>query len=221
MNQLRKYSLAFFVLISFQSLAQKYSFINYSKNQGLAQSQVFDIAQDSKRYLWVATQDGLSKFDGHTFVNYYEKDGLESSIINSLFIDKEDNIWVTTPNGISIVSGEKIIPFEHNNLFLDKKIGEVIIQEYKIWVSTSEDGVFCFQKKETSLSSLLIKEYRKDFHKVKIKDISLFGSKLYVATSNGIFLIKNSQSEKFPFLENESIKSVSENSKGERNLFFK
>ena len=215
MNQLRKYSLAFFVLISFQSLTQKYSFINYSKNQGLAQSQVFDIAQDSKRYLWVATQDGLSKFDGHTFVNYYEKDGLESSIINSLFIDKEDNIWVTTPNGISIVSGEKIIPFEHNNLFLDKKIGEVIIQEDKIWVSTSEDGVFCFQKKETSLSSLLIKEYRKDFHKVKIKDISLSGSKLYVATSNGIFLIKNSQSEKFPFLENESIKSVSENSKGE------
>ncbi|MDB4088364.1 histidine kinase [Flavobacteriales bacterium] len=202
-------------MISFQSLAQKYSFISYSKNQGLAQSQVFDIAQDSKQYLWVATQDGLSKFDGNTFVNFYEKDGLESSVINSLFIDDDDNVWVTTSKGISIVKGDNIIPFEHNKLFEDKKIGEVIIQEDKIWISTDNDGIFCFQKKEKSAKYLLIKEYRKDFHDIKIKDISLFGSKLYVSTSNGIFIIKNSKSEKFPFLINEDIYSVSENSKGE------
>ena len=215
MNQLRKYYLVFFVLISIQSMAQKYGFISYSKNQGLAQSQVFDIAQDSKQYLWVATQDGLSKFDGNTFVNFYEKDGLESSIINSLFIDEEDNVWVTTSKGVSIVKGGNIIPFEHNDLFLDKKIGEVIIHEDKIWISTDNDGVFCFQKKTKTLSSLLIKEYRQDFYNIKIKDISLFGSKLYISTSNGIYLIKNTQVEKLPFLINEDIYSVSENSRGE------
>ena len=83
MNKIKSYILLFLIAIAFQSKAQKYSFINYSTNQGLAQSQVKDIVQDSKQYLWIATQDGLSKFDGNSFVNYYEKDGLMSSIINS------------------------------------------------------------------------------------------------------------------------------------------
>lgn len=215
MNQLRKYSILFFVLISFQSLAQKYSFISYSKNQGLAQSQVFDIVQDSKQYLWVATQDGLSKFNGNNFINYYEKDGLESSVINSLFVDKKDNIWVTTSKGISIINGENIIPFEHNELFQDKKIGEVILTGNKIWISTANDGVYCFQKNGDGLQSTLIKEYRKDFLDLRIKDISLYGSKLYVSTSSGIYLVENSKSERFPFLTNEDVYTVKENSRGE------
>jgi ligand-binding sensor domain-containing protein len=215
MNQLRRYCLVFFVLISIQSVAQKYSFINYSTNEGLAQSQVVDIAQDSKRYLWVATQDGLSKFNGKSFVNYYEKDGLVSNVINSLFVDEKDRVWVVSLTGISVISEDSIFLFEHNHLFLDKKISQVIVKDDKVWISTEEDGVFYFQQNANSFDYKLIKEHRIDFLEKKIKNINIFGSKLYVSTDQGIYIIKNSIIEKLPFLENESIKSVSENSKGE------
>lgn len=212
---IRKYSFFLMLLISFQSLSQKYSFINYSTNEGLAQSQVLDINQDSKGYLWIATLAGLSKFDGNEFVNYYEKDGLVSSSINSLFIDDEDNIWVITSKGISIITGERVIPFEHNELFLNKEIGQVKIEDDKVWVSTEEDGIFSFKKDVNSLKTSLIKEYRIDFLDKKIKNINLLGGKLYVSTNEGIYSIKNSIIEKLPILEKESIISVDENSKGE------
>ncbi|MGB1041113.1 MAG: two-component regulator propeller domain-containing protein, partial [Flavobacteriales bacterium] len=66
--------------------SQKYSFINYSTKEGLAQSQVNDIKQDKNKYLWVATLDGLSKFNGISFENFYVSDGLLSNRIMKLSI---------------------------------------------------------------------------------------------------------------------------------------
>ncbi|MEN8810218.1 MAG: two-component regulator propeller domain-containing protein, partial [Flavobacteriales bacterium] len=91
--------------------------MSYSTKEGLAQSQVNDIKQDRKKYIWIATLDGLSKFNGKTFENFYQKDGLLSNRISSLSIDKSDNIWAVTSNGISIVHSDIILPFQFNDLF--------------------------------------------------------------------------------------------------------
>ena len=214
MNNIKKLSLLVFLLISFQSMAQKYSFISYSANEGLAQSQVLDIAQDSKQYLWIATQDGLSKFNGKSFDNYYEKDGLVSNVINSLFVDDKDRVWVVSTTGISIVKGDSIFPFDNNKLIQDKKVGQVIVCDNKIWVSTEKE-MFCFQEIGNSLKTKLIEEHRSDFIDKEIKSMSYYDSKLYVSTSEGIYVISNSTVNKFPYLQNESILSVSKNSQGE------
>ena len=132
--------------------SQKFSFISYSTNQGLAQSQVNDIAQDSKKYLWIATLDGLSKFNGITFKNYYTTEGLVSNTINTISIDNQDNVWAVTDQGISIVSGDSIMAFAHNKMLEDAEILEVIHHENKIWISTFQKGIYCFKKKDVITS---------------------------------------------------------------------
>ena len=42
----------------------------YSAKDGLSQNTVADFLQDDKGYIWMATWNGLEKFDGYTFQNY-------------------------------------------------------------------------------------------------------------------------------------------------------
>ena len=55
---------------------QKFHFVHYGVEDGLAQSQVSGISQDSSHYLWIATLGGISRFDGTHFVNYTTAHGL-------------------------------------------------------------------------------------------------------------------------------------------------
>ncbi len=50
-----------------------YIFDSYSVNDGLSQSTVFDITQDDQGFLWIATRDGINRFDGYTFNEYRYK----------------------------------------------------------------------------------------------------------------------------------------------------
>ncbi|MBN4061996.1 GHKL domain-containing protein [Bacteroidales bacterium AH-315-I05] len=83
----------------FVSLAQTYQFRNYTTEDGLAQSQVLDILQDRKGYLWMATYGGVSKFDGRTFVNYTINDGLGSNQVRALHEDQNGTLWFGTYGG--------------------------------------------------------------------------------------------------------------------------
>nr|WP_295870981.1 triple tyrosine motif-containing protein [uncultured Chitinophaga sp.] len=50
-----------------------YIFDSYSVNDGLSQSTIFDITQDDQGFLWIATRDGINRFDGYTFNEYRYK----------------------------------------------------------------------------------------------------------------------------------------------------
>lgn len=51
------------------------TFRQLSVKEGLSQNSVISIAQDSTGYLWLATQDGLNKYDGQSFknMNFYSQ----------------------------------------------------------------------------------------------------------------------------------------------------
>jgi ligand-binding sensor domain-containing protein len=66
-----------FGIISLGLNAQRYSFISYSNQDGLPQSQVTSITQDDKGYLWVGTLGGLAKFNGKRFTSFTQENGLK------------------------------------------------------------------------------------------------------------------------------------------------
>ncbi|MCW8848945.1 MAG: triple tyrosine motif-containing protein, partial [Melioribacteraceae bacterium] len=74
-----------------------------SKNNSLSNNFVRDIKEDLLGNIWIATADGLNKFDRkkNTFTVIRENEGLPSSNIASIQIDNEGDLWVSGVKGIS------------------------------------------------------------------------------------------------------------------------
>jgi hypothetical protein len=61
---------------------QHIRFERISLEQGLSQGTVYSILQDSKGFMWFATQDGLNKYDGYEFTVYKPVSGANSLALN-------------------------------------------------------------------------------------------------------------------------------------------
>ncbi len=71
--------------------------------EGLAQPTVRAIAQDRDGFLWIGSQDGLSRYDGHEF-EVFRRDthsaaGLSDNHISALAVDGDDVLWIGTQSG--------------------------------------------------------------------------------------------------------------------------
>lgn len=71
---------------------------------GLSQVTVNAIAQDRRGFLWVATQDGLDRFDGFRFTVYRHQadkpESLRHNHVNCLLLDREGRLWVGSAGGL-------------------------------------------------------------------------------------------------------------------------
>ncbi len=105
------------------------NFSFYTQKDGLSNYNIHKIIQDDKKFLWIATQDGLNRFDGHTFVVYNKglepKRALLSNDIRDLIYDSVQNIlWVVCNeggiNGIDIITGTVKHAIVYNNKALER-----------------------------------------------------------------------------------------------------
>ncbi len=80
----------------------------YNVDNGLTQSGITGVIQDSYGFLWIATQDGLNRYDGCFFKTYrnnpLDSNSLSNNYINSICEDRNGNIWLGTNLGLSILS---------------------------------------------------------------------------------------------------------------------
>ena len=140
-----KYILTIILIIScLLTYSQKIPFDKYSIKNGLPSNYITDIEQDSKGYIWLGTQNGVSKFDGYKFINYSIEDGLPSIYISGLFADSKGCIWMgTEEGGVARFDGETFQVFNtENGLISNNKIGKIFEDnEGNIWISTKYDGI--------------------------------------------------------------------------------
>lgn len=75
-----------------------YRIQHWTVTDGLPINNVVDVLQTPDGYLWLATFDGLARFDGHRFVVFKTADypGLASNRIVQLHLDPQDALWLTT-----------------------------------------------------------------------------------------------------------------------------
>jgi ligand-binding sensor domain-containing protein/two-component sensor histidine kinase len=183
------YLLIILFFFSLQIKAQQYSFINYTVKDGLAQTQVIDICQDNLGYLWIATQSGLSRFDGQYFVNYSKNEGLSDNTVQKLLFDSTHNIlWVATPRGISSLKTNQKSVF--NSFLFDQtyKINDLILKNDTLYIATN---------------SALIMYFNQKFHYIpndlKIRSLGVYGNDLICASKQGLYKAVNQQF--IPFLD--------------------
>ena len=93
----------FFVKINAQQ--NDIHFSQLTVEDGLSINNVTKILQDHKGFIWIATPNGLNRYDGYNFKTYLPDPSDSHSIsdytINSICEDKEGNIWAGTPNGLN------------------------------------------------------------------------------------------------------------------------
>ena len=97
-NHLRVFVNYLFLFCCFFVYSQKQvSFRQLSVKDGLSQNSAISITQDQAGFLWIATQDGLNKYDGRSFTKYnlYFKDITNTtySKLGKVFVDSQDELW--------------------------------------------------------------------------------------------------------------------------------
>ncbi|MDX9729386.1 MAG: histidine kinase [Bacteroidales bacterium] len=91
--------------------AQAYPFREYTSDDGLPQTQLTYMMQDSRGYIWLPTRNGLARFDGYNFISYLRKDGLPSNLTGKVIETNNGTIWAVTMNGIARFNGVNFTGF--------------------------------------------------------------------------------------------------------------
>jgi len=90
--------LLFLFFLPFLGIAQFPYYKNLNINDGLASNKIYNIIEDRLGFIWICTDQGVSRYDGIKFHNYNTKDGLPDNEVLSLFEDSVGRIWF---NGFS------------------------------------------------------------------------------------------------------------------------
>lgn len=79
---------------------RQYAFTHYTISSGLVSNQINSVVQDEDGYLWIASNEGLQRYDASRFKTFLHKKNdttsLPNNIILQLLRDKKNNIWVVT-----------------------------------------------------------------------------------------------------------------------------
>ena len=125
---------------SYANMVENYNFKNITIEDGLSQSTVETIYQDSKGYIWMGTNDGLDRYNGYEFKYYkhdkYDKNSIPNNYIVDIIEDKKGYIWVSTINGLSRIDTDTD---KVKNYFSDKNNGN--LSDNNLWqiLYTTED----------------------------------------------------------------------------------
>jgi len=108
------------------SFSFDYVSINFTTQDGLPSNEVYSVFQDSKGYIWVGTDRGVSKYDGYSFTTLTTQNGLTDNTIFDIAEDSQGRIWFTTSNQTLcyLDSIGRIMPYNYNSdikRIVDKK----------------------------------------------------------------------------------------------------
>ncbi|MFN3315625.1 MAG: two-component regulator propeller domain-containing protein, partial [Raineya sp.] len=87
-----------FLLLYNNLLAQHPAFWQLSDEQGLPSATVFDLHQDSKGYIWLATESGLYRYDGNSF-KLYKPSTSKASAMSNMREDSKGKLWFLNFSG--------------------------------------------------------------------------------------------------------------------------
>jgi ligand-binding sensor domain-containing protein/signal transduction histidine kinase len=109
-------------LISLAVAGQQSIFKTYTVGDGLVNNSVRRIFQDSKGFLWIATWEGLSKYDGNRFTNFTESNGLSHNLVNDVVELPSGDIYVAMNNGtIDLIKEDRIAKArQFNNIIVNR-----------------------------------------------------------------------------------------------------
>ncbi|HSG18594.1 MAG TPA: two-component regulator propeller domain-containing protein [Anaerolineae bacterium] len=124
-------------------------FERLSMAEGLSSSSVTSLVQDDLGFIWIGTQGGLNKYDGHNFTVYKQDPddpgSLRDNFTESLYVDGAGALWVGTQDGWLAKYDRPTDSFVHHDVgvhvlaMLDDSAGT-------FWIATQEPGLLHFDR---------------------------------------------------------------------------
>ncbi|RZL21635.1 MAG: hypothetical protein EOO96_24245, partial [Pedobacter sp.] len=112
----------------------------FTTDHGLPSNHVYDIVEDNTGFLWIATDNGVCRFDGKYFQKFSTKDGLPANDVLQVIKEKNGTIWLNCYKQPPAYFDEK------SNKFVvignSKKLTEISKSLLKTTVSTDEHLIF-------------------------------------------------------------------------------
>jgi len=140
----RLFSIFIFVLLSFQGAAQPFAVRNFSVADGLPSSEVYDVFQDSRGFVWFSTDNGVVRFDGDEMTVFGTSDGLDDPVVFGIQEDHRGRIWFRTFSGnLFFYEHGKINPYPHNSTLAKACSRGLLISMYvdrkdRVWFSARD-----------------------------------------------------------------------------------
>ena len=185
--------LLFIFIYSASSAAQflpNPNYTSYNIEDGLSNSMVYTIAQDSDGYMWFGTEDGLNRFDGQNFKVYRydptDANSLAGNSINQVYLAPDNSLWIATHNGISQYHKESdnfttfriSSGLSHNNIQAVLKVGD------ELWLGTDK-GLDVLNITTHEVSTFPIKDNAYGTSHKWIRSLAQQGNYIWVATWGG------------------------------------
>ena len=133
----------------------------YSTDKELSNSLINAVYQDRKGFIWIATENGLNKFDGTRFSIYRhnatDSTSLKNNYVRTLFEDSRGNFWIGCINGLQRYDRATD---NFHELFISRKDGRKnphitsIIERRNgdLWIATSGQGAISLKKNNNPAS---------------------------------------------------------------------
>ncbi len=139
-------------------------FNRLSVEQGLSQSVVQAIVQDQRGFIWIGTQQGLNRFDGHEFVSYFHDpanpDSLSHDWIWDLHLDAEGILWIGTGGGLNRLApgADDVQPVfsQLANGFADRPVRTIAEDtQGTLWLGSDGAGLIRYEPETGALQQFL------------------------------------------------------------------
>ncbi len=208
------YAVAFVYLFFMSSIlnSQTFPYYHYTTKDGLVNANVYYSCQDKLGYIWFATNNGISRFDGNTFQNYFMADGLNSNSFTSIALGEDSTLY--------FANFEKGINTYKNGIFSNYEV----YPASSITISTMSlrnDTFYIVQK--PNLFSVIYNHIinKSSFYKYNTeginylypyKNINSSAYKLLIGNERGLFELSNKDSIKtrFPDIGDFSVYEIAE-----------
>ena len=154
----------FIICVSAQS---NYHFKNFPDVERLSNNQVSDFFQDSYGFMWIATGDGLNRYDGRSVKIYKNVQGDAESLPDNATMqvieDQDKNIWVACYNAIGKLDRktDKFKKYSLDNLSFKSPptfYSALLDDQGRIWFSTSELGLIRYDESSDQFVNIELSE---------------------------------------------------------------
>jgi len=150
------------------------TFFKVDKNKGLSNDRINSINQDHNQFIWIATMNGLSRYDGLKVKNYNRQNSnILSNIIFDICIDSKARMWLATTKGLCLYNTakdnfESFVNESDNSKNTALNNIHCILEDKKgqLWLGT-KDGVYIFNPMTKMFSECMIERLQNNNNEYK------------------------------------------------------